>query len=270
MVISFLSLKGGVGKTTFAANVAVDLAHRWGKRVLLLDGNYSAPNLGIHMDILCPGMTIHDVLAGRKFEEAIYSQYGVDVIPGNFLYPKEVKAGRLKKRLATFKRSYDFVIIDSSPSLNGELSSAMDASDELFMVSTPDYPTLSCTIKLARLARVKGKRIAGLLVNRISDERYQLSLNEIQESTNIPVLSMFREDAMVLKALDARIPLSLFAPHSSFSGELHKLTDALIGVREQRSSWKQFFNSSLTPAEVNRNVLREHFYTSIFRKRNGS
>ena len=79
-VIGIISIKGGVGKTTLSASVASELVHNYGKKVLLVDANYSAPNLGLHMDIVKPDKTIHDVLAGReRIWGAIHKKFGVDV-----------------------------------------------------------------------------------------------------------------------------------------------------------------------------------------------
>ena len=87
--IGLISLKGGVGKTTLAVALAINLAHGYGKKILLVDTNYSAPNLGLHMNIISPRKTIHDVLASKeKISSAIHRQYGIDVIPGNFLFKK--------------------------------------------------------------------------------------------------------------------------------------------------------------------------------------
>lgn len=263
MVIGLASLKGGVGKTTIAASLASSLASQ-GKKVLVVDANYSAPNLGLHMDLICPGETIHDVLHGGKISAATYSQYGVDLIPGNFLYNREVNPLKLRSRLNHVRKSYDFVILDSAPSLNDELFSVLYAADELFLISTPDYPTLSCAIKLARITKSRNQKISGIIVNRIVDTNYQLSLSEIQESTGIPVVVLLPEDKSVLRALSQRIPVSLFAARSKFSRELSKLTDSLVGNEEERPFFQRVFSKDLSPVEVNREVLREHFYTSIF------
>ena len=85
-VIGIVAIKGGVGKTTIAASLATDLANNCNKKILLIDANYSAPNLGLHMDILLPEKTIHDVLEGKiKLKNAINNRYGVDVIAGSYI-----------------------------------------------------------------------------------------------------------------------------------------------------------------------------------------
>ena len=66
--IGILSIKGGVGKTSSVIALG-DAISGFGKKVLLVDGNFSAPNLGIYLNILNPEKTLHDVLdrtADRK------------------------------------------------------------------------------------------------------------------------------------------------------------------------------------------------------------
>lgn len=63
-VISLLSAKGGTGKTTVATNLSIALVTNFGKRVLLIDGNVSTPNAGIHLGMLSQERTLYDVLKG--------------------------------------------------------------------------------------------------------------------------------------------------------------------------------------------------------------
>src|SRR3990167_6724103 len=157
--IGIISIKGGVGKTTVSASLASDLANHYKKKVLLVDANYSAPNLGLHMDIVEPKITIHNVLAGNNsIADSIHSSYGVDVIPGSYVFDKEINFMKLKDKLAKIKDDYDYVILDSSPSLNEEVLSTILASDSLFVVTTPDYPTLSCSLKAAKLAKQRDRK----------------------------------------------------------------------------------------------------------------
>ena len=71
-VIGIISVKGGVGKTTVVSNLGASLASQFGKSVLLVDGNFSAPNLGIHLGVIEPDRTIHDVMhSNSHIKEAI-------------------------------------------------------------------------------------------------------------------------------------------------------------------------------------------------------
>ncbi|MCH8872918.1 AAA family ATPase, partial [candidate division KSB1 bacterium] len=54
--IGILSIKGGVGKTSTVAALGAAIAG-FDKKVLLIDGNFSAPNLGLHLGIVNPKVT---------------------------------------------------------------------------------------------------------------------------------------------------------------------------------------------------------------------
>ncbi|PIO01500.1 septum site-determining protein MinD, partial [Candidatus Pacearchaeota archaeon CG09_land_8_20_14_0_10_30_9] len=87
-VIGILSLKGGVGKTSSVVSLGAALAS-FGKKVLLVDANFSAPNLGIHLNVINPDKTIHHVLNGDiPVEEAIHNLESFDIIPAS-VYPKK-------------------------------------------------------------------------------------------------------------------------------------------------------------------------------------
>ena len=258
-VIGLISIKGGVGKTTLAAALAADLAHNHGKKVLLIDANYSAPNLGIHMDIISPKKTIHDVLSGgNRLTEAVHERYGVHVIPGNFLFNKDYNVLKLKNKLAGAKNRYDFVILDASPSLNDEILSTMLASDALFVVSTPDYATLSCSMKSAKLAQQRNKPIAGIILNKVRGKQ-EVKLEEIQESLGIPVVAKIKDDDIVHMALHERTPATLFAKSTKFSKEVSRLSRSLMGKPERKGWFRK-----PRKEQINREVLRQGFYKNVF------
>lgn len=268
VTLGVISIKGGVGKTTISASLASDLVNNFKKKVLVVDANYSAPNLGVHMDVMEPKKTIHNVLKGdTKIKSAIKNSYGVDVIAGDPNYKGQINPLKLKKRLEKIKDDYDFIVIDSSPSLNDEVLSTMLASDYLFVVSTPDYPTLSCSIKAAKLAKSRGKPISGIIVNKVRDPNYELNLSDIENSVGIPVIARIPDDKNAVKSLFTRIPMSVFDARSKFSREIRGLSKALNLDEEKAPWWRKLFGFDLRKEQVNRELLRGSFYRSMFKEK---
>ena len=264
--IGIIAIKGGVGKTTIAASLASDLVNHYRKKVLLVDANFSAPNLGLHMDIVEPRRTIHEVLDKKaKIKSALHNKFGVDVIPGSYAYTKPLNYLQLKYKLRKISSKYDFVLIDSSPSLNDELLSAMLASDSLFVVTTPDYPTLSCSLKAANLAKQRGKPISGVIINKIRDPSYEVSLKEIEHATEIPVLARIPDDKTIIRSLYTRIPAPIYNRKSKFSKEISRLNAALTNTKEKPSIMQKLFTFRIPKEHVNRQLFRESFYKPLFK-----
>lgn len=264
-MLGIVSIKGGVGKTTIATSLATDLANTYGKRVLLVDANFSSPTLGVHMDITNPKRTIHDVLAGKAhILSSIYSRYGVDVIPGDGFCLYGINPFKLKDKLSKVKNNYDYVIIDSSPNLGDETLSTILASDSLLMVSTPDEPTLQASIRAAHLARQRGKPIAGIIINKVRDPAFELSLEDIEQATGIPVVAKIPDSHIHGRSIYTRIPASVYKGNSKFAKEIRSLNAALTGKQEEPSWMHKIFNIPFSKEHVNRQLLKESFYKPLF------
>jgi len=234
--IGIISIKGGVGKTTVTSNLGAVLANEFGKKVLIVDANFSAPNLGLHFGLIKPeNATIHDVVLNKApMEKATYvHDAGFHFVPGSLVASGKIDVYSLKKKLKDFKKNYDVVLIDSSPTLNSEILATMIASDELLVVTSPDYPTLSCTIRAVKLARQKNVPIIGMVLNRQRGKNFELKVEDIEELAEVPVLSSLPEDVTVLEALSLATPVSLHAPGKRVSSEYKKLAAALIGEQYQ-------------------------------------
>ncbi len=263
VTIGIIAIKGGVGKTTIATSLAVDLAQRFNKKVLLIDANYSAPNAGLHMNIVTPEKTIHDVLAGRaRLSHAIHPAYGIDVVPGSYSYNREIRPLQLRDKISSVKKQYDFVLIDGSPSLHDEVLSTMLASDMLFVVSTADYPTLSCSLSAAHLARQRGKPIAGIILNKVRNPKYELSLEDIENATDIPVVARIPDEEHHVRSLYLRIPSVIYRKNSAFAREIGALSSVLTHEPEQVPIFTKLFPALMRKEIVNRQLLKEQIYTS--------
>ena len=256
-IIGVISLKGGVGKTSCVANLGAVLASEFGKKVLVVDANFAAPNLALHLGLHDPKVTIHDVLLNKaNVDEAIYEhEAGFHLIPGAYI-SKKVNPFRLKQKINHLRNYYDVILIDSSPNLNEELLSTMIASDNLLVVTSPDYPTLSTTLRAVRLAKQKKTPINGLILNRVRNKKFELSIKDIEEAAQVPVLSVLPEDISVQEAIANTTPVTLHKPKTNTSIEYKKLSACLIGEKyEDPRLWsrlKSIFKKGVPRDNINR------------------
>ncbi|MFH1607588.1 MAG: AAA family ATPase [archaeon] len=260
-IVGVVSLKGGVGKTSSVVALGSAIAS-FDKKVLLIDGDFSAPNLGLHLNIIDPETTIHHVLSKRaNVKEAIHKLDNFDVIPASVFERIEINPFALRDKIKPLKRKYDVVIVDSSPSLNEETLAVMLASDEILVVTTPDFPTLSTTLKAVKLAKQRGTLVSGLVLNKVYNKNFELSVGDIEKTSDVPVMAVIPYDINVLRAQSEFIPSTAHRPKSKASEEYKRLGAALIGEKYKPVKMKNFLRW-INPEK--QYVNREIYYKSVF------
>jgi septum site-determining protein MinD len=259
--IGIVSLKGGVGKTTAVVSLGSAIAS-FGKKVLLVDGNISSPNLGLHLEIVEPEVSLQDVLEKKANpSEAIHKLDNFDVLPASIFRDYRANLFSMKEKLRYLKRSYDYILIDSSPSLDNETLGAMIASDEILVVTTPDHPTLSTTLKSLKLAKQRGTPISGIILNKVHNRNFEIPINYIESTLEIPVMAVIPHDINFLKALSNFKPSVEFKPHSKASEEYRKLAATLIGEKYKPV---RFRNIMGWVSPKRQDINREIFYERVF------
>ena len=263
-IIGVISLKGGVGKTSVVVSLGAALSE-FGKKVLLVDGNLSSPSLGLHLNIVEPEKTLHHVLdRTANVNEAIYDSGVLSVMPASIFERKEISPLKLRNYLGTLKKKYDVILIDSSPSLDEETLAVILASDEILVVTTPDHPTLSATIKAIKLAKQRGTPISGLILNKVHNKNFELSFQDVEQTLEIPIMAVVPYDMNVLRSLSNMEPYTAFKPYSKGSHEYKRLAATLMGEKYKQTSLRNFFRR-LTPSR--QEINREIFYKGLFSKK---
>lgn len=262
-VIGILSLKGGVGKTSAVLSLGSAIADL-GRRVLLIDGNFSAPNLGISLNIIEPEVTIHHVLnSDQNIEDAIMpmDEFNFDIIPASIFFRSKLNLFKLKDKIKLLKDRYDVILVDSSPALNEETLAVMLASDEIIIVTTPDYPTLTMTIKAIKDAKTRGMKIDGLILNKVYNKPFELTLDDIEKTAEVPILAVIPEDINVVKSVSKFTPAYAYNSKTNGSGEYRKLAEVIVGEKSKPT----FFQKLLRVVPKRQDVNREIFYESVFK-----
>jgi len=146
VTITFLNIKGGVGKTTTSANIAGGLADK-GKRVLFID--YDKQGDASDFFPSSSEITIGDVMLGIiPIEQAMFkAEDNIYVIPSamdikeveiNFQRNQEgARHDILKNYLKRVEDRFDYCIIDCHPDMNILIINAIYASDKLIITIKP-------------------------------------------------------------------------------------------------------------------------------------
>ncbi|MEA3255891.1 MAG: AAA family ATPase [Candidatus Altiarchaeota archaeon] len=238
-IIGVISVKGGVGKTTTVANLGAVLSNEFSVRCVVIDANVSVPNLGLHLNITEPEVTLQDILMDENssISDAVYEHdSGLHIVP-TALSEVDVDLSLLKTKMRSLAKDYDVLIMDSSPGIGEEIRATIDSSDELLIISSLDLPTLSATLKAIKLANDLNTRITGVILNRIMGVTFELSIEEVKSTLETPILAVIPEDPKVREALSTNMPVVLYAPKSPASREFRKLAAVLIGQEEPKKGF---------------------------------
>jgi chromosome partitioning protein len=164
-VISISNHKGGVGKTTSTINIGAGL-NKLGKTVLLIDLDAQA-NLSQSLGLTDQEQNVYGAIKGEYKLQPVEILKGLDVIPSTLdLSGAEVElsgeAGReyiLRELIEPLRSSYDYIIIDSPPSLGLLTINAFTASDEVFIPLQAQYLALQGLTKLIEVIEKIKKRL---------------------------------------------------------------------------------------------------------------
>lgn len=183
MIVTVTNQKGGVGKTTTAHALCCGLLQR-GKSVLMIDTDPQM-NLTFTAGIKPEDIEIdlYDLFKGQQLQpDAIHkSNAGFDIIPGSLEFTgadmEFSQIGReyiLKEILESVKSNYDFIIIDTPPTLGVLTANALTVSDCLIVPMAADIYSLQGLSRLQKFLETAQKRtnpslyIDGLLLTRYS------------------------------------------------------------------------------------------------------
>jgi septum site-determining protein MinD len=220
-----------VGKTTLAANLAAALT-QLGQDVIVVDGNLTTPDLGFHLGMQLSPHSLHDVLKRRsRLRDAIYSHpLGFRVIPGSLKMAdlEGLDMTALPEVTLNLLGRADIVILDCASGLEEGARSAIDAADEILLITNPNLPAVTETLKTLKLASREGKKILGVVVNRVGGDG-GLSEGEIEDILEIPIIGEIPEDVSIQQSIAAKRPVVDFKPNSPAACKIMELAGKLCG-----------------------------------------
>ncbi len=250
--------KGGVGKSNFSVNVALELG-ALGNQVVLLDADFGLANA----DLLCgvsPKFHLGHVITSNKSLDEVTIEIGENVrlIPGGsgieeLANVSLAKNPSLLTKLREIEETSDFMIIDTAAGIAENVSSVLMAASEIIVVTTPEPTAVVdayATIKV--IVRHSPAKQVSLIVNNVTgvNEAEQV-FQQLNTATkrflqhNIELLGMIPYDSHVSEAVREQTPLVNYSPDTPASRairliarQLHKQShNASVYSVQSHSFW---------------------------------
>lgn len=245
--ISIINLKGGVGKTTTAVNLAYALGEELNERILLVDndkqGNASQ-HYGVHSydctsiaDIFEDRVShVEDAIAHTGYDNISVIPANMDLLDANLhlIYDAIPHHHLLRSALETISNTYDYCIIDNAPDINMTTINALAASDYVVVpVNSDAYATdgierMMDIISDARKFNPDIEFAGCLLCKYQNNAANQQMLDFLRKSQYRPFNTTIRLTPKVDESTFFRAPVFDYSPRSAASADYRAFAMELL------------------------------------------
>jgi septum site-determining protein MinD len=225
-IIVVTSGKGGVGKTTTSAAIAMGLALK-GHRTAVIDFDVGLRNLDLIMG--CERRVVYDfvnVINGEStLNQALIKDKRCDklfILPASQTRDKEsLTVEGVGKVLSDLSKDFDYIVCDSPAGIERGATLAMYYADDAIVVTNPEVSSVRDSDRMLGILASKSRRAEQgeepikeyLLLTRYSPQRVKLgemlSVEDVQDILSLHLLGVIPESKAVLNASNSGVPVIL-------------------------------------------------------------
>ncbi len=234
-VITVFSTKGGAGKSVIAANLAVVLAKRSTKPVVLVDADLQFGDVAVMLK-LAPHHTIVDAVGSiDRLDASLLQQFLMRHEPSGLLilpaplepsFADQISAGEMVKIIELLRTFCEYVVIDTPAYFNEVVLGLIEESDEVLLVAGMDIPNIKNVkigLQTLRLLNVPMTKLH-LVLNR-ANSKVKLDVSEVERTLQIKAESLIPSDVVVPQSVNKGTPVVIDSPKSGVAKSIEQLAD---------------------------------------------
>ncbi len=242
-IISTFSNKGGIGKTSIAVNLAVELAQMTKEKVALIDLNLQLGDVATFLDMTPPFAMdyIANNISNLDKEELLktmtrYKNTSLYVIadPLNIDSSQDITAEQIKNILNELKKIFSYVVIDIGTNIDSKTITALNMSDLILLVAIVNLPAIRSTQRCMEMFEKLGytKDKVKLVLNRYM-ENEDIKTSDIEDVVKQKVYWKIPNNYLtMMSAINKGVPVNEINPSSNivqnYMEFASKLSDYLI------------------------------------------
>ena len=236
-LIAVLSGKGGTGKTSVCAGIATAMASS-GLKILCIDCDIGLRNLDISLAMSDSGaLSFVDICSGgyaldRATMHPLYPSLHFLTAPVNQA-PETIDQKAFGQMLDRARSVYDYIFIDAPAGIDAGFRLAASFADRCILVTGPSPAAIRDASRAGEKLELMGKTNIRLIVNRVSKRLFtgmSLTVDDVMDSTGLPLLGIIPEDTNVTLAAAFGQPLLKFRPRSSAIQACRRIANRLQGL----------------------------------------
>jgi len=232
MIYTLLSNRGGVGKTTIAANLSIAIS-KLGEKTLVVEGDLGAASLYLVFGVDPSVDNFRDILEDRgHIEDAALEGVYPDLtilpnkVPIKTYY--EVEALKFIDVVKPFAKDFSTVVVDGPAGIGKSALVSMKLADEIIIVTSPNPPAVTAALKLKKVVDALKLKVRGIIINRVPQNIGQGFLKQIEVYFDLPILGIIPEDPKAEVCYRRKTPIIEEYPTNPISKEITKIAKNLV------------------------------------------
>ncbi|HIS36186.1 TPA: AAA family ATPase [Candidatus Scatousia excrementigallinarum] len=263
-MITVFSNKGGIGKTSVASNLALELAKTTKENVALIDLNFQLGDITTFLD-LKPSFNISYMLKNldkinkdfllNTLEKYKNTSLYVLADPPYFKQADDISSKQVARLFDILKDSFSYIVVDTDANFDGKTITALDNSDLLFLVTCINLPALRncqrCLDLFDKLGYSSDK--VQVLVNRYM-ENDEIKADDAEKVLNKEIYWKIPNNYFtMMAAINKGVPVSEINPASNVAQSYKELAIHVSDSIHRRELIKKYTASSVDSID---NILR--------------